>query len=47
MFVFIKSTIENPSFDSQIKDNLTTPSIKFGSKCEFNEKFIEKILKLV
>ena len=45
MFVFIKSTIENPSFDSQIKDNLTTPSIKFGSKCEFNEKFIEKILK--
>ena len=45
IFVFIKSTIENPSFDSQIKDNLTTPSTKFGSTCIFSEKFIEKVLK--
>jgi len=45
IFIFIKSTIENPSFDSQIKDNLTTPSSKFGSTCVFSEKFIEKVLK--
>ena len=45
IFIFIKSTIENPSFDSQIKDNLTTPSSKFGSTCTFSEKFIEKVLK--
>jgi len=45
IFVFIRSTIENPAFDSQIKEYLTTPSTKFGSKCEVSEKFIEKILK--
>ena len=45
--MFVKSTIENPSFDSQIKDNLTTPSTKFGSNMYFSEKFIEKVLKQV
>ncbi len=45
MFVFIRATIENPSFDSQIKEYLTTPSTKFGSKGEVSEKFIEKLIK--
>jgi DNA topoisomerase-2 len=45
IFIFIRSTIENPAFDSQIKEYLTTPSTKFGSKCEVSEKFIEKLLK--
>ena len=45
MFVFIKSTIENPSFDSQTKEYLTTPALKFGSKCEVSDKFIEKLAK--
>ena len=45
MFIFVKSTVENPSFDSQIKEYLTTPSSKFGSTCVFSEKFIEKVLK--
>ena len=45
MFIFIRSTIENPAFDSQIKEYLTTPSTKFGSKCEFSDKFIEKLIK--
>lgn len=45
MFVFLRSTIENPSFDSQIKEYLTTPSSKFGSKFEISDKFIEKLLK--
>lgn len=45
IFIFVKSTIENPSFDSQIKDYLTTPSSKFGSTCIFSDKFIEKVLK--
>ena len=45
LFLFIRSTIENPSFDSQIKEYLTTPSTKFGSKCEVSEKFIEKLVK--
>ena len=45
IFVFVRSTIENPAFDSQIKEYLTTPATKFGSKCEFSDKFIEKIIK--
>jgi DNA topoisomerase-2 len=45
IFIFIRSTIENPSFDSQIKEYLTTASTKFGSKYEASDKFIEKILK--
>lgn len=45
LFVFIKSTIVNPTFDSQTKDNLTTPSTKFGSKLDIDAKFIEKLYK--
>jgi len=41
----VRSTVENPSFDSQIKEYLTTPSSKFGSSCSVSEKFIEKVLK--
>lgn len=45
MFIFVKSVIENPAFDSQTKEYLTTPSTKFGSKCEVSDKFIEKLGK--
>lgn len=45
MFVFLKSTIVNPAFDSQSKETLTTPIQKFGSKCDILEKFTEKLFK--
>ena len=45
IFVFVRSIIENPSFDSQIKEYLTTPATKFGSKYDSSEKFIEKLTK--
>lgn len=45
MFIFVKSVIENPAFDSQSKEYLTTPATKFGSKCEVSDKFIEKLGK--
>ena len=45
LFIFIRCTVENPAFDSQIKEYLTTPSTKFGSKCEVSDKFIEKLIK--
>lgn len=45
IFIFIRSTIENPAFDSQIKEYLTTPATKFGSKFEISDKFIEKLVK--
>jgi DNA topoisomerase-2 len=41
--IFLNSTIENPSFDSQTKDYLNTPVSKFGSTCVVSNKFIEKL----
>ena len=43
LMIFINCTIENPSFDSQTKDFLNTPSNKFGSTCDVSNKFIEKV----
>ena len=45
LFVFVRSTIVNPSFDSQTKEYLTTNQSKFGSSCELDKKFIDKIAK--
>lgn len=45
LFVFIKSTVPNPTFDSQSKDVLTTPASKFGFKVDFSDKFIDKLYK--
>ena len=43
--IFVNCLIENPSFDSQTKETLTTKKAKFGSKCELSEKFLAKIEK--
>ena len=45
LIVFIKSTITNPSFDSQSKDALTTPMSKFGSRADLDDAFIDKLYK--
>ncbi len=45
LFLFVKSTIENPSFTSQTKEELSTPSKDFGSKCEISDAFISKLAK--
>ena len=45
MFIFLRSLIENPSFNSQIKEYLTTPPSKFGSKFEIGDKEIDKLMK--
>jgi len=46
LFLFLRCDIENPSFDSQTKDYMNTPSSKFGSSCVVSDKFIEKIAKM-
>jgi DNA topoisomerase-2 len=46
LFLFLRCDIENPSFDSQTKDYMNTPSSKFGSSCVVTDKFIEKIAKM-
>ena len=44
--IFVNSTIENPTFDSQTKDYLNTPVSKFGSTCEVSDKIIDKLAKM-
>jgi len=46
LILFLRCDIENPAFDSQTKDFMSTPSSKFGSKCEVTDKFIEKVAKM-
>lgn len=46
LFIFVNCSIENPAFDSQTKDCLTTAITNFGSTCEVSDKFIEKVVKM-
>lgn len=39
VWVFINCLIENPTFDSQTKENMTLQAKSFGSKCPLSEKF--------
>lgn len=43
MWVFVNCLIENPSFDSQTKENMTLQAKSFGSKCNMSEKFIGQV----
>lgn len=46
LILFLRCDIENPSFDSQTKDFMNTPSSKFGSSCTVSDAFIEKVAKM-
>ncbi|XP_030076913.1 DNA topoisomerase 2-alpha [Microcaecilia unicolor] len=41
MWLFVNSLIENPTFDSQTKENMTLQPKSFGSTCPLSEKFIK------
>jgi DNA topoisomerase-2 len=45
LFVFLNVLIENPAFDSQTKETLTTKQSKFGSSCELPEKLLKQVMK--
>merc|ERR1719506_2280368 len=45
LWVFVNTLIENPAFDSQTKETLTTKQSKFGSTCEVSEESINRVLK--
>lgn len=45
MFLFLRSTVANPQFNSQTKEYLTTQVKDFGCKIEVNDKFIDKLWK--
>lgn len=41
--VFVSAQVENPSFNSQTKETLTTKSTAFGSTCKLPDDFLKKI----
>jgi len=43
IWVFVNCLIENPSFDSQTKENMTLQPKSFGSKCQLSEKFFKAV----
>lgn len=43
--VFVNALIENPTFDSQTKENLTSKKKDFGSKAEVSDKFMKQVQK--
>ncbi|KAL8175960.1 UNVERIFIED_CONTAM: DNA topoisomerase 2-alpha [Gekko kuhli] len=44
IWVFINALIENPTFDSQTKENMTLQAKSFGSTCKLSEKFIKGVV---
>ncbi|KFD55492.1 hypothetical protein M513_03544 [Trichuris suis] len=45
LWIFVNCLIENPTFDSQTKENMTLPVKSFGSKCTPSEKFLGQVVK--
>lgn len=45
LFVFLRSTVANPAFNSQTKEQLTTPSKDFGCNVTVTDQFITKLYK--
>ncbi|KAA1475411.1 type II DNA topoisomerase [Dentipellis sp. KUC8613] len=45
MWIFVNALIENPTFDSQTKEQMTLQAGKFGSKPTLSEEFFKKVQK--
>jgi len=41
LWVFVNALIDNPAFDSQTKETLTTKPASFGSKCDVPESMLK------
>lgn len=46
LFIFLKTSIPNPTFDSQSKEILTTPVSKLGIKLDLSDRFIDRLIRL-
>lgn len=44
LWVFVNCLIENPTFDSQTKENMTLKAKSFGSSCSLSDKFIKQVV---
>ncbi|RZC81985.1 hypothetical protein C5167_044563 [Papaver somniferum] len=45
LWIFVNALIDNPAFDSQTKETLTTRQGSFGTKCELSQEFLKKVAK--
>lgn len=45
MWLFVNCLVENPTFDSQTKENMTLQQKSFGSTCPLSDKFIKQVLE--
>ncbi|KAF7836067.1 DNA topoisomerase 2 [Senna tora] len=43
LWVFVNALIDNPAFDSQTKETLTTRQNSFGSKCDVPESMLKEV----
>eukprot|EP00434_Breviolum_minutum_P014203 symbB.v1.2.012523.t2/scaffold852.1/size193270/1 len=43
LWIFVNCLIENPAFDSQTKETLTTKKERFGSKCELSDELLKSV----
>jgi DNA topoisomerase-2 len=43
--LFVECSIEDPTFNSQVKDKLNTPKPAFGSECNIPDEFVNKFAK--
>jgi len=43
--IFVNCLIDNPAFDSQTKESMTTRSKAFGSECKLPDKFLKQLDK--
>lgn len=46
LFIFVRSTLINPSFSSQTKEECTSRYKDFGSRFELSDDFVKKVCKL-
>ena len=46
LFLFVKATLENPTFSSQTKTECTSKWSTFGSRLDITDEFIKKVCKL-
>lgn len=47
LLLFVRAVITNPAFDGQVKEQLTTPSSKFGSSFVLPPSLVERVLREV
>ena len=45
LWVFVNCLVENPTFDSQTKENMTLKVKAFGSECSLSDKFMKGVLQ--